>query len=313
MTAALRIAFMGTPDFAVPTLAMLVEGPHQVVRVYSQPPRPAGRGQALRPSPVQLYAEENSIPIASPASLKPAPVQAEFAELALDLAVVVAYGLILPPAVLAAPRLGCVNLHASLLPRWRGAAPIQRAILAGDAETGVTLMQMDASLDTGAMLAQRRIPIGPETTAAALHDALAALGADCLRDALPALAEGELAPVAQAADGVTYAEKLRREEGHVDWRETAALIDRKVRALNPWPGMRFRVGGEEVKLIAARPAAGSGAPGEVIAAPLVVACGEGALDVTRVQRPGRAPVEAADFANGLRLQPGARLPCPASS
>ncbi|MGF1626290.1 MAG: methionyl-tRNA formyltransferase [Alphaproteobacteria bacterium] len=313
MTASLRIAFMGTPDFAVPTLAMLLEGPHHVVRAYSQPPRPAGRGQAPRPSPVQLYAEENSIPVATPASLKPADAAAAFAALALDLAVVVAYGLILPPAILQAPRLGCVNVHASLLPRWRGAAPIQRAILAGDTETGVTLMQMDAGLDTGPMLAQRRIGIGPETTATALHDRLAALGAACLRDALPGLAAGSLPAVRQPEAGVTYAEKLRRDEGAIDWRRPAAILDRAVRALNPWPGTRFRLGSEEIKLIAARPVAGEGEPGVVIGAPLVVACGTGALDIVRVQRPGRAPVDAAAFVNGLRLLPGAHLPCPATS
>jgi methionyl-tRNA formyltransferase len=313
MTASLRIAFMGTPDFAVPTLAMLAASPHRVVCVYTQPPRPAGRGQALRPSPVQLRAEESGIPVRTPASLRDPAVQAEFAALDLDLAVVIAYGLILPAPVLAAPRLGCVNLHASLLPRWRGAAPIQRAILAGDAETGITLMQMDAGLDTGPMLAQRRVAIGPDTTAASLHDTLAALAADCLRENLPDLAAGALTAVPQPAEGVTYADKLRREEGVIDWRQGAAEINRQVRAFNPWPGTRFRLDGEEVKLLAAAPAPGSGEPGTIIAAPLVVACGEGALAVTRVQRPGRAPASAADFVNGLRLRPGARLPCPESS
>ncbi|MEZ5666170.1 MAG: methionyl-tRNA formyltransferase [Alphaproteobacteria bacterium] len=309
----LRIAFMGTPDFAVPTLAMLCDSGHDVVAVYSQPPRPAGRGQALRPSPVHLFADRHRIPVHTPVSLKGAVEQQTFAALGLDLAVVVAYGLILPPAILAAPRLGCVNVHASLLPRWRGAAPIQRAILAGDAETGVTLMQMDAGLDTGPMLARGAIPIGPQATAASLHDAVAVLGADCLRALLPALAAGRAVAEPQPADGVTYAAKLSRDEGAIDWRRPAAELDRMVRALNPWPGTRFRLGDEEVKLVAARPADGAGAPGTIVAAPLVVACGSGALSLDRLQRPGRAPVDGAAFANGTRLQVGDRLPCPASS
>lgn len=313
MTAALRIAFMGTPDFSVPTLSMLIDSPHEVVAVYSQPPRPAGRGQALRASPVHLCAEQHGIPVYTPATLKTAESQAQFAALTPDLAVVVAYGLILPEAILSVPRLGCVNVHASLLPRWRGAAPIQRAILAGDSETGVTLMQMDAGLDTGAMLAVRHVPIGPDTTASSLHDELAALGASSLHDLLPALAAGAVRAEPQPANGVTYAHKLERKEGLLDWRLSAEALDRQVRALNPWPGVRFVHGKEEVKLLSARPVAGEGEPGALIDAPLTVACGFGALRVERLQRPGRGPVDAAGFVNGARLQIGDRLPCPGSN
>lgn len=313
MTAALRIAFMGTPDFSVSTLSMLVDSPHKVVAVYSQPPRPAGRGQALRASPVQLCAEQHGIPVYTPTTLKTAEAQAEFAALAPDLAVVIAYGLILPKAILSVPRLGCVNVHASLLPRWRGAAPIQRAILAGDSETGVTLMQMNAGLDTGAMLAVRRVPIGPETTASSLHDELAAVGAASLHDLLPALAAGAVRAEPQPDNGVTYAHKLARKEGLLDWRQPAEALDRQVRALNPWPGVRFVHGKEEIKLLSARPVAGKGEPGALIDAPLTVACGSGALQVERLQRPGRGPVDAAGFVNGVRLQIGDCLPCPDSN
>ena len=310
MTAALRIAFMGTPDFSVPTLAMLVESRYQVVAVYSQPPRPAGRGQAVHPSPVHRFAEAHGMPVFTPKSLKPAEAQAEFAALELDLAVVVAYGLLLPTPILAAPRLGCVNVHASLLPRWRGAAPIQRAILAGDAETGVTLMQMDEGLDTGPMLARVTVPIRADTTAATLHDELANLGATSLRDLLPALAAGDVTAEPQPEDGVTYAKKLARDEGVIDWRQPAAALDRRIRAFTPWPGTRFRCGNEEVKLLSARPVSGAGDPGTIVAAPLVVACGDGALQIERVQRPGRAAVDAEAFVNGFRLAVGTELPCP---
>jgi len=312
MTDRLRIAFMGTPDFAVPTLRMLAESGHDLVAVYSQPPRPAGRGQAERKPPVHAAAEGLGIPVATPRSLKTEEAQAAFRALELDLAVVVAYGLILPRPILEAPRLGCVNVHASLLPRWRGAAPIQRAILAGDRETGVTLMQMDEGLDTGAMLAVRSVPIDDTATASDLHDRLASLGAEGLRDLLPDLAAGRAVATPQPEEGATYARTLERDEGRIDWSRPAAELDRQVRALTPWPGTRFRFQGEEIKLLTARMADGAGEPGTVVAAPLVVACGEGALSLERLQRPGRGAVDAQAFVNGTvvdgkRLSVGMRL------
>ena len=310
---ALRIVFMGTPDFSVPTLTMLRDSDCHVVAAYSQPARPAGRGQTPRPSAVHNAAESFGIAVHTPPSLKDPIEQAAFADLNPDLAIVVAYGLILPPAILTAPRLGCVNVHASLLPRWRGAAPIQRAILAGDDTTGVTLMQMDAGLDTGPMLSQSSIEIGPRTTATILHDQLAELGASALKDLLPALISGAVTAMPQPAVGVTYAHKLTRDEGQIDWRQPVEIIDRQVRALNPWPGTRFLFRDEQVKLLSARPTAGDGPPGTIIAAPCVVACGTGALRFDLLQRPGRGKVDAEAFANGARLDIGSVLPCPESS
>ncbi len=308
----LRLAFMGTPDFAVPTLKALGEAGHDIAAVYSQPPRPAGRGHKERPSPVQAYAERHGWPVCTPASLKTAEAQADFAALNLDVAVVVAYGLILPQAILDAPRLGCVNVHASLLPRWRGAAPIQRAILAGDAETGVTIMQMDAGLDTGPMLLQERVAITAETTAETLHDRLAALGGATINRALAGLADGSLKAQPQPEDGVTYAEKLRREEGRLDWREPAATLERRVRAFTPWPGAYFEVAGEKaaerIKVLAAELRPESGAPGSVLDDKATVACGAGALRLTRLQRAGKAPMAAEAFLRGFALPAGRVLP-----
>ncbi|KAF1854091.1 hypothetical protein Lal_00005308 [Lupinus albus] len=235
----LRLVFMGTPDFAVPSLAALIEAGHQLVCVYSQPPRPAGRGQQVQKSPVHRFAEDHGIPVRTPKSLRTAEAQAEFADLKADAAVVAAYGLILPQPVLDAPRLGCVNVHGSLLPRWRGAAPIQRSILAGDAETGITIMQMDIGLDTGAMLSREAVAITAATTASSLHDDLAALGARMIVPALDGLAAGTLAAVPQPEDGVTYAAKLTREDGRLDWTRPASFVERQVRALTPWPGCWF--------------------------------------------------------------------------
>ncbi len=299
----LRLAFMGTPAFAVPALSALHRAGHEIAAVYSQPPRRAGRGQKQRPSPVQSAAEALGIEVRTPESLKTTEAQEAFAALNLDAAVVVAYGLILPQAILDAPRLGCLNIHASLLPRWRGAAPIQRAILAGDAETGNTIMQMDAGLDSGGILLQRSLPITGETTANGLHDALSELGAQMIVEALEGLNAGQLTARPQSAGEVTYAAKLSREEGRLDWRESAEALERKLRAFTPWPGVWFEVAGERVKVLAAElaPGEGEGEPGRVLGKDLTVACGQGALRLLTLQRQGKAATAAADFLRGFAL------------
>lgn len=300
---ALRLAFMGSPAFAVPALRALHAAGHDIAAVYSQPPRPSGRGQSVQPSPVELAARTLHLPVRTPARLRTAADEhAAFMALGLDAAVVAAYGLILPPAMLAAPRRGCLNIHASLLPRWRGAAPIQAAVLAGDAETGVTIMQMDAGLDTGAMLLRGCVPIGPRTTAAELHDTLAALGADLVLQALRDDPRPEPQP-----EGATYAAKLSRDSGRLDWSQPAALLDRQIRALTPWPGTWCRLGPDVLKVLAAEPADGAGAPGTVLDAHLLVACGAGALRLRRVQRPGRGPMDADDMLRGFPVPPGTLL------
>ncbi len=306
--APLRLAFMGTPDFAVPILRALLAAGHDVVAVYTQPPRPAGRGHREQPSPVQRSAEAAGIPVRTPAKLDAAE-QERFRALALDAAVVAAYGLLLPKPVLEAPRLGCLNVHASLLPRWRGAAPIQRAILAGDSETGVTIMQMDPGLDTGPVLLKESVPIGPAATAATLHDELAAVGSRLILRALEGRAAGTLVPQPQPAEGVTYAKKLGRDEGRLDWDKPAAELERAVRALNPAPGIWLEHRGERIKVLAAVLAEGrtQAPPGEVLDDALTVACGVGALRLTRLQRAGRAPVDAAAVLRGYALPRGTRL------
>ena len=307
MTSPLRLAFLGTPDFAVPILEALLAAGHELAAVYCQPPRPAGRGKKERPSPVQAAAERHGLAVRTPASLKDAAVQADFAALALDAAVVAAYGLILPKAILQAPRLGCLNVHASLLPRWRGAAPIQRAILSGDRETGVTIMQMDEGLDTGAILLARPQPILATTSGGELHDALAALGAALIVAALQGVADGSLTPWPQPEESVTYAKKLTRDEERIDWTRPAVEIERQVRAFAPSPGAWFEHAGERIKVLAAVPASAAGAPGIVIDTLPSIACGEGALILTRLQRAGRAPMNAADFLRGYSLPVGTRL------
>ena len=293
----MKIIFMGTPQFSVPILQALAKA-HDIVCVYCQPPRPAGRGKALRPTPVQHAAAALGLPVRHPSSLRSAEEQAAFASLNADIAVVVAYGLILPQPVLDAPRFGCVNIHASLLPRWRGAAPIHRAILAGDAETGVCLMQMDAGLDTGPVLLRAATTIGAEDTTADLHDSLSQMGADLVVSALPRLPS--LVPVPQPAEGVTYAAKIDKSEARIDWHAPAAVIDRQIRGLSPFPGAWCESAGERVKFLRCRLAEGHGVPGQVLHG-LTIACGSGAVEITLAQRQGKRPATTEEFLRGFAL------------
>jgi len=304
----LRLAFMGTPDFARIALEDLLAAGHDIAAVYSQPPRPAGRGQKPRPAPVQGLAEERGLPVRTPLSLKEEPEQASFAALRLDAAVVAAYGLILPAAILRAPRLGCLNIHASLLPRWRGAAPIQRAILAGDAETGVTIMQMDEGLDTGPMLMSERTAIARTDTAGSLHVRLAGIGASLIVQALERLAAGALRATPQPASGITYAAKLTREEERLDWRRPASEVGRQVRAFSPAPGAWCEMAGERIKVLSAETLNLSGKPGTALDERLTIACAQGSLRLLRVQRPGRAAMDSASFLRGFQLPAGTVLP-----
>ncbi len=301
----MRLAFMGSPDFAVPCLLALAEAGHQIAAVYCQPPRPAGRGQKERRCPVQAAAEARGWPVRTPHSLKDEEAQTAFRALDLDVAVVVAYGLILPKTILQAPRCGCLNVHASLLPRWRGAAPIQRAILAGDKMSGVTIMLMDEGLDTGPMLNRASVPITSETTGQSLHDELAQLGARLIVEALQQ-AHGKARP--QPEDGVTYAAKLTREESKLDWHKDAESLERQVRAFHPWPSAFFEVGSERIKVLSAEAVAGSGRPGAVLDGTLTIACGQRALRPLRVQRAGKAPMDTADLLRGFPIPPGTQLP-----
>jgi methionyl-tRNA formyltransferase len=293
----MKIIFMGTPEFSVPILQALAKA-HDIVCVYCQPPRPAGRGKALRPTPVQQAAEALRLPVRHPSSLRSAEEQAAFASLNADIAVVVAYGLILPQPVLDAPRFGCVNIHASLLPRWRGAAPIHRAILAGDAETGVCLMQMDAGLDTGPVLLRAATTIGAEDTTADLHDSLSQMGADLVVSALPRLPL--LVPVPQPEEGVTYASKIDKSEARIDWHAPAPVIDRQIRGLSPFPGAWCESAGERVKFLRSRLAQGHGLPGQVLHG-LTIACGSGAVEITLAQREGKRPATTGEFLRGFAL------------
>jgi methionyl-tRNA formyltransferase len=310
----LRLAFMGTAEIAVPSLDALRAAGHEIVAVYTQPPRPAGRGQRARLSPVHESAEGAGLAVRTPEKFD-AEAVAAFAALNLDAAVVVAYGLILPRAVLEVPRLGCLNVHTSLLPRWRGAAPIQRAILAGDAESGVTIMMMDEGLDTGPILLAEATPIGPKTTARELHDRLAAMGARLVVAALDGVAAGRLSPRPQPATGATYAKKLRREEGALDWRRAAAALERAVRAFDPWPGAFFEQADERIKVLAAEivPAPPRAAPGTVLDARLAIACAEDAFRPLRLQRAGRAAQDVDAFLRGYPIAAGTILRCPATS
>jgi methionyl-tRNA formyltransferase len=300
----MRIAFMGTPDFAVPTLDRLVAEGHDVVAVYTQPPRPAGRGKAVVPGPVQRRAEELGLPVRTPANLRDPADRQLFADLDLDIAVVAAYGLILPAVVLEAPRLGCLNVHASLLPRWRGAAPIHRAILAGDPDTGVTIMDMERGLDTGPMRLVRRTAIAGKT-AGELTAELAALGADAMAEVL---ADPRNYPsVPQPEDGVIYAAKIEKHEARLDFAQDAAAAERQVRAFAPAPGAFFEHGGERIRVLAATVEDGKGLPGSVLDDYLTIACQGGALRPTRVQRAGRGAMNAADLLRGFAIPPGTQL------
>ncbi len=288
---------MGTPDFSVPALKAIA-AEHEVVAVYSQPPRPAGRGKKDRPSPVQSAAEAMGLMVRHPARLRDVAEINGFAELDADVAVVVAYGLILPKAILEAPRQGCLNIHASLLPRWRGAAPIHRAIMAGDAETGVCIMQMDEGLDTGPVLLREATRIGTTETTSDLHDRLSAMGAALVLQALARLTN--LQPVSQPADGVTYAHKIEKAEARVDWSRPATEIDRQIRGLSPFPGAWTEVAGERLKLLRSRLATGSAPPGTILSG-LTIACGKGAVEITDAQREGKRPMGADDLLKGWAL------------
>jgi methionyl-tRNA formyltransferase len=293
----MKAIFMGTPEFSVPVLDALSQE-HEIVAVYCQPPRPAGRGKADRKSPVQVRAEALGLQVRHPVSLRSEDAAKTFAALGADVAIVVAYGLILPQAVLDAPRFGCLNIHASLLPRWRGAAPIQRAIIAGDDKTGVCIMQMEVGLDTGPVLLREEVQIGREETSAELHDRLNALGARLIIQALARLPD--LRPVPQPTEGVTYAAKVDKAEARVDFAKPAVEVDRLIRGLSPFPGAWVEVNGERVKLLRSRLAAGRGAPGEVLHG-FTIACGTGAVEITEAQREGKRPMPAAEVLRGWAL------------
>ncbi|MAU43981.1 MAG: methionyl-tRNA formyltransferase [Yangia sp.] len=301
----MRVIFMGTPDFSVPVLEALVAAGHEIAAVYCQPPRPAGRGKKDRPTPVHARAEALGLEVRHPERLRSAEEQERFAALGADVAVVVAYGLILPQPVLDAPKHGCLNIHASLLPRWRGAAPIHRAILSGDAETGVCIMQMEAGLDTGPGLLREATEIGAQETTGELHDRLSAMGARLITEALDRL-DG-LAPEVQPEDGVTYAQKIDKAEAAVDWSRPATEISRQIRGLAPFPGAWTTLGGERIKLLGARVVAGQGAPGTALDDGFTIACGEGAVQVTRAQRAGKGAQEAETFLRGMAIPRGTVL------
>ncbi|SEW38352.1 methionyl-tRNA formyltransferase [Cognatiyoonia koreensis] len=294
----MRVVFMGTPDFSVPILDALVAAGHDICAVYSQPPRPAGRGKKDRASPVQARAEAMGLSVRHPSTLRSQDAQEAFEELNADVAVVVAYGLILPQSVLDAPTHGCLNIHASLLPRWRGAAPIHRAIMAGDDTAGVCIMQMDAGLDTGPVLLDESVKIGPEDTTGDLHDRLSGLGARLILEALAKI--DDLTPRPQSADGVTYADKIDKSEARVDWTRPAEEVDRLIRGLSPFPGAWCMVGDERIKLLGSRLANGDGKAGDILHG-FSIACGKGAIEITRAQRAGKKPMSADAFLKGLDL------------
>ncbi|MEJ0011875.1 MAG: methionyl-tRNA formyltransferase [Bauldia sp.] len=303
----MRIVFFGTPAFAVPTLTEIVGQGHEVAAVYTQPPRAAGRGMAERKSPVHEIAERFAIPVLSPPSLKPPEEAARFAALAPDVGVVVAYGQILPRAFLDAPTNGCLNLHGSLLPRWRGAAPVARAIMAGDAETGVMVMRMEAGLDTGPVAMSERVSIGADTTAGELSDHLARLGADLMVRALAALSRGVLNFTPQAEEGATYAKKIDKNETRIDWSRPALEVHNHIRGLSPDPGAWFELGADRVKALRSTLASGSDAPGTLLDANLTIACGDGAVRLLNLQRAGKGPLPAADFLRGSPVAAGTVL------
>lgn len=301
----MRVIFMGSPEFSVPVLDALLDAGHDVVCVYCQPPRPAGRGKKDRPTPVQARAEALGLEVRHPVNLKTPEALSEFAALEADVAVVVAYGLILPRAILDAPKHGCLNIHASLLPRWRGAAPIHRAIMAGDTQTGVCIMQMEPGLDTGPVLLRSPLTIAPEETTGELHDRLSYLGAEAIVDALARLKN--LTPEPQPEDGVTYAAKIDKSEARIDWAWTAGEVDCHIRGLSPFPGAWTEIKGQRVKFLASRLAQGCGAPGLVMDDALTIACGRGAIQVLRLQRAGKGAQDVPDFLRGMPVPKGTKL------
>jgi methionyl-tRNA formyltransferase len=302
----MRLIFAGTPDFAAIALKALVEAGHDIALVLTQPDRPSGRGLRLEPSTVKKYAQKQMLMVEQPLTLKTPDTHVLIAAAKADIMIVAAYGLILPKAILDLPRLGCINIHASLLPRWRGAAPIQRAILAGDVETGITIMQMDEGLDTGGMLLQKAVAIDANETAGELHDRLAALGAQMVLDVL----KTQAIPVPQEGSNASYAAKIVKEEATIDWNEDAAKVQRKIRAFNPFPGAMFMLAGERIKIWRAQLALATGAPGTVCASPagqLTVACGSGAVSILELQRAGGKRMAAAPFLAGFPIAAGTRL------
>ncbi len=305
----MRLAFMGTPDFSVPVLGELVAGGHEISAVYTQPPRPAGRGRKDRKSPIHLQAEAFGLPVRTPVNFKAEDDRAAFRALDLDIAIVVSYGLILPGVILEAPQLGCLNLHASLLPRWRGAAPIHRAVMAGDTETGVQVMQMEPGLDTGPVLLSETTPIRPDDTTGSVHDRLSMIGAQLVPRALMALQRGSIEAQPQGEDGVTYAHKIQSDEARIDWSRPAGEVDCHIRGLSPSPGAWSMLEGERVKILMSRTRSASdtpAAPGTVIATGdvLTIACGDGAVDLLTLQRPGKTPQPVAEFLKGKSLEGG---------
>jgi methionyl-tRNA formyltransferase len=300
----LRLVFMGTPDFAVPTLIEIVGRGHEVAAVYTRAPKPSGRGMELTPSPIEREARRFGLAVRTPKTLRSEEEAAELRALGADAAVVVAYGLILPPPILDGVRLGCFNLHASLLPRWRGAAPIHRAVMAGDAQSGVMVMRMDEGLDTGPVAMAERVPIGPDMTAGELHDLLAPLGADLMVRALSALERDSLTLTPQPEAGVTYATKIDKVETRIDWSRSWRQVHDHCRGLAPFPGAWFEIGGTRMKVLRTTRGEGSGAPGTVLDEPLTIACGDGAVRILELQRAGRGPMGAEEFLRGTRLAPG---------
>jgi len=307
----LRLVFMGTPETAVPSLCALRAAGHEIKAVYCQPPKPSGRKKAIKKSPVHIEAEKTGIPVRMPMTLRSHEERVFIEGTHPDAIVVVAYGLILPREILAIPRLGCFNVHFSLLPRWRGAAPVQHALLAGDKETGVCVMQMDEGLDTGDILLCERVPITSKATAGTLLHELAGIGARLVNDALKGRDDGTLSPLPQPSDGITFAPRLSRDDGLIDWRKPAAAIERQVRALEPWPGTFFTFGGERIKVTQAQVIPGSsGKPGELLDQLFTIACGEQALRIVKAKRPGKNETDGASLLRGLRLPIGHVFPCP---
>lgn len=301
----MKLAFMGTPDFSVDILQALVDGGHEVAAVYCQPPSRSGRGRKERPSPVQSLADKLGIPVHCPKSLKSDAEQRIFAALDLDMAVVVAYGLLLPKAILQAPKYGCLNIHASLLPRWRGAAPIHRAIMAGDPETGINIMVMEPGLDTGPVILERRIPILPADTTGTLQDKLKALGAEAILPAMAGFISGELIPARQTREGVTYAHKIDKQEARIDWAQLAEHLRNQIHGLSPFPGAYSMTGHMRIKMLEAEVVDGKGDVGHLIAHPMTIACGDGrALRILKAQRSGKGPMWAEDLMRGLQLPLG---------